>query len=54
MHGGSWLHICGDSLGLTVVFKYSGETGSAWGIMATYLWGLLGVNSCIQVFEGDR
>ena len=29
VHGGSWLHICGDSLGLTVVFKYSGETGSA-------------------------
>ena len=21
--------------------------------MATYLWGLLGVNSCIQVFKGD-
>ena len=34
--------------------KCSMVTGSAWGIMATYLWGLLGVNGCIQVFNGDR
>ena len=54
VHGGSWLHICGDSLGLTVVFKYSRETGNAWGIMATYFWGLLGVNGCIQMFGGVR
>jgi hypothetical protein len=34
--------------------KCSMVTGSAWGIMATYFWGLLGVNGCIQVFNGDR
>ena len=54
MHGGSWLHIFGDSLGLTVVFKCSRETGSAWGIMATYFGGLLGVDGCIQMFGGVR
>ena len=54
VHGGSWLHIFGDSLGLTVVFKCSRETGSAWGIMATYFGGLLGVDGCIQMFGGVR
>jgi hypothetical protein len=51
-HEGSWLHVCGNSLGVTVVFSYSGETSSAWGIMATYFWGLFGVGGCVQVFGG--
>jgi hypothetical protein len=51
VHEASWLHRFGDSLGIMVVFKYSGETGSAWGTMTTDLWGLLWVNSCIQVHK---
>jgi hypothetical protein len=48
VHGGSWLHICGDSLGLTVVFKYSRETGNAGGIVAACFWGLLRDNGCVN------
>jgi hypothetical protein len=29
-------------------------TGGVWGNMDIYLWGLLGVDGCIQVFNGDR
>jgi hypothetical protein len=42
------------ALGVEVVFKCSMVTGSAWGIMATYFWGLLGVDGCIQMFGGVR
>jgi hypothetical protein len=52
VHGGSWLHNCGDSLGLPVVFKCLRETGNAWGIMAECFWGLLRDNGCIQRFGG--
>lgn len=31
--------MCGDSLGLTVVFKYSRETGNAGGIVAACFFG---------------
>ena len=54
MYGGTWLHIFGDSLGLMVVFKCSMVTSSVWGNMATYFWGLLGVDGCIQVFDDDK
>ena len=54
VHGGSWLHICGDSLGLTVVFRYSRETGSARGIVAACFWGLLGENGCVLKMLGGR
>jgi hypothetical protein len=52
VHEGSWLHNCGYSLGLTVVFKCSRETGNAWGIVAACFWGLLRDNGCIQRFGG--
>jgi hypothetical protein len=52
--GGTWLHIFGDSLGLTVVFKCSMVTGGVWGNMDIYFWGLLGVDGCIQMFGGVR
>ena len=42
VHEASWLHRFGDSLGIMVVFKYLGETGSAGGIMATYFLGTPG------------
>jgi hypothetical protein len=29
-------------------------TGGVWGNMDIYFWGLLGVDGCIQVFEGNR
>ena len=29
-------------------------TSSVWGNMATYFRGLLGVDGCIQVFDGDK
>jgi hypothetical protein len=29
-------------------------TSSVWGNMATYFWGLLGIDGCIQVFDGDK
>jgi hypothetical protein len=54
VYGGTWIHIFGDSLELTVVFKCSMETGGVWGNMDIYFWGLLGVDGCIQVFDGDR
>ena len=34
--------------------KCSMVTGSAWRIMATYFWGLLEVDGCIQMFGGVR
>ena len=53
VHGGSWLHIWGDSLGLTVVLRYSRETGSAGGIVAACFWGLLGDNGCFENAWGE-
>ena len=52
MHEASWLHICGDSLGLTVVFRYSRETGSAGGIVAACFWGLLGIMVVLKMLGG--
>ena len=46
MHEAAWLHIFGDSLGIMVVFKYLGETGSAGGIMATYFLGTVFEAGC--------
>jgi hypothetical protein len=34
--------------------KCSMVTGGVWGNMDTYFWGLLGVDGCIQVFNGNR
>ena len=48
VHGGSWLHICGESLGFTVEFEC---LGGVWGNMDIYCWGLLGVDGCVQVLE---
>ena len=52
-----WEHDCPffvDSLGLMVVFKWSMMTSSVWGNIATYFWGLLGVDGCIQMVDDDR
>ena len=49
VHEGSWLHNCGYSLGLTVVFKCSRETGNAWGIVAACFGDSLGI---MVVFKG--
>ena len=34
--------------------KCSMVTGGVWRNMDIYFWGLLGVDGCIQVFEGNR
>jgi hypothetical protein len=52
VYGGTRLHIFVDSLGLVVVFKCSMMTSSVWGNIATYFWGLLGMDGCIQRFGG--
>ena len=52
-----WEHDCPffvDSLRLMVVFKWSMITSSVWGNIATYFWGLLGVDGCIQMVDDDR
>ena len=41
-------------MGLTVVFRYSRETGSARGIVAACFWGLLGENGCVLKMLGGR
>jgi hypothetical protein len=35
-----------------VVFKCSMMTSSVWGNIATYFWGLLGIDGCIEMFGG--
>ena len=34
--------------------KCSMVTSGVWGNMDIYFWGLLGIDGCIQVFEGNR